>query len=230
MRHALLLAALLALAPRATLAQRPVVVVDPGHPSETAAGDVVLNGAREVEIAWRTSLLLRDELRRQGYRVVMTKRSVRELVTNRRRAEIANEAGAALLVRLHTDAADGRGFTLYYPDRQGTVDGKTGPSPAVIEGSARAARLLHEGMAEVLRGVLPDGGIKGDSKTFVGSRQGALTGSIYSEVPAITIEMVFLNDPDDARFIRTERGRRIMARAIARGVDRAVRGRQMPDD
>ena len=196
----------------------PLVVIDPGHPSETAAGDVLLNGAREVEIAWSTSLRLRDALQRAGIRVVMTKSAVRERVTNRRRAEIANEAGAALLVRLHTDAGQGSGFTLYHPDRQGQVDGVVGPSQAVITESAHAARVLHDAMAPLLRGSLRDGGILGDSKTLVGSRQGALTGSIYSTVPAVTIEMVFLTNADDARFIQSAEGQQAMADAIARGV------------
>lgn len=203
----------------------PVVVIDPGHPSETAAGDVLLNGAREVEIAWSTSLRLRDALQRAGIRVVMTKSAVRELVTNRRRAEIANEAGAALLVRLHTDAGQGRGFTLYHPDRQGQVNGVTGPSQAVITESARAARVLHDSMAPRLRGSLRDGGILGDSRTLIGSRQGALTGSIYSTVPAVTIEMVFLTNADDARFIQSPAGQQAMADAIARGVIAWTRAR-----
>jgi len=40
--------------------------------------------------------------------------------------------------------------------------------------------------------VLKDGGVRGDSKTLIGSKQGALTGSIFSQVPIVTIEMVVL--------------------------------------
>jgi N-acetylmuramoyl-L-alanine amidase len=215
---ALLVAALLAGPVAAQAPGAPTIVIDPGHPSETAPGNVLLNGAREVEIAWSTSLLLRDLLRAEGMRVVLTKHTVGQMVTNRRRAEIANEAGATLLVRLHTDAGSGRGFALYYPDRQGTVAGTTGPARSVIEASERAARVLHRAMARALRGHLYDAGIKGDSETYVGSRQGALTGSIFSRVPAVTIEMVYLTNADDAKFIRTPEGQRSMARAIAQGV------------
>lgn len=65
----------------------------------------------------------------------------------------------------------------------------------------------------------PDLGIKGDSKTAVGSRQGALTGSIFSEIPVVTIEMVVITDPEEEAFIASEEGQDKMARAIVAGID-----------
>jgi N-acetylmuramoyl-L-alanine amidase len=73
-------------------------------------------------------------------------------------------------------------------------------------------------MAQVLAGVLKDGGVRGDSKTFVGSKQGALTGSIFSQVPAVLVEMVVLSNKEDAEFIKTEDGQMKMAKAIAEGI------------
>jgi N-acetylmuramoyl-L-alanine amidase len=206
-----------------TAATEPaVIVIDPGHPSETSAGDAVQNGVTEVEVAWEVALRLEKMLQERGHRVVLTKGAVREMVTNRVRAEIANGVNAAVLIRLHADTGPHRGFALYYPDRQGTADGFTGPDSSVIRRSQAAAVALHAGMAETLRGVLEDGGVLGDSKTEVGSKQGALTGSIFSTVPAVTIEMVVLADSADAAFIRSEAGKVRMATAIAAGVDRLV--------
>ena len=199
---------------------RPVIAVDPGHPSETAAGNVVQNGTTEVQMAWQVALLLRDELRARGYDVVLTKQHETQLVTNRERAEVGNRANAALMVRLHCDASTDSGFALYYPDRQGTVDGVTGPTEAVIARSREAAAAVHGGMAPLLAARLKDGGVRGDSRTLVGSRQGALTGSIFSRIPAVLVEMVTLSNPRDAEFIKDGDGRRLMARAIAEGVAR----------
>jgi N-acetylmuramoyl-L-alanine amidase len=72
-------------------------------------------------------------------------------------------------------------------------------------------------------GRLKDGGVRGDSKTLVGSRQGALTGSIFSDIPVVLIEMVTLSNAHDARFIKSDEGKDLMARAIADGVQRFVR-------
>jgi N-acetylmuramoyl-L-alanine amidase len=204
-------------------ARPPVVCIDPGHPSEVASGTEVQNGTNETHVAWVVALRLQKILEAKGYAVCLTKSAEGELVRNRDRALVANRAGAALMVRLHCDASTDRGFAIYHPDRQATRDGVKGPSPRVIGESARAAAAMHDGMAEVLRGLLKDGGVRGDSQTFVGGQQGgALTGSIFSEVPVVLIEMVVLSNPEDAEFIKAEAGQQKMAEAIASGVMRFI--------
>lgn len=202
--------------------RRTVVCIDPGHPSEVASGRNEQNGTNETAVAWAVATRLRDALEARGYEVVMTKSAEDELVRNRDRAEFANRAGADLMLRLHCDASQERGFAIYYPDRPGrTRDGAAGPNETVIEGSRRAARAIHAGMAEGLRGALQDNGVRTDYQTKVGREQGgALTGSIFSRVPVVTIEMVVLSDAQDAEFIKAEAGQRRMAEAIADGVTR----------
>jgi N-acetylmuramoyl-L-alanine amidase len=203
---------------------RTVVCIDPGHPSEVASGQNVQNGTSEAHVDWVVAAKLREALEARGYEVVLTKSSEEELVRNKERALVANRARAALMIRLHCDASSARGFAVYYPDRQGKAkDGSVGPAPAVIEGSRRAAEAVHAGLVEGLDGALQDNGVRTDYQTKVGREQGgALTGSIFSEVPVVTIEMVTLSDPGDAEFIKTEEGQRRMAEAIADGVARFV--------
>src|SRR5437763_13914227 len=154
----------------------------------------------------------------------MTKSAEDELVRNKDRALVANQARAALMIRLHCDASEERGYAVYYPDRQGRAkDGTTGPSQGVIDESRRAAEAVHAALADDLGGALNDNGVRTDMQTKVGREQGgALTGSIFSEVPVVTIEMVVLSDGTDAGFIKTEEGQRRMAEAIAAGVERYV--------
>lgn len=199
-----------------------VICIDPGHPSEVSAGKEVQNGTTEVRVAWEVALKLKKILEAEGYRVVLTKSAEAQLVENKERALVANRVEAALMVRLHCDASADEGFAVYHPDRQGTAQNLTGPSARVIEESRNAAARIHEGMLRGLGGVLKDGGVRGDSKTLVGSRQGALTGSIFSEVPVVTIEMVVLSNEEDAEFIKDERGQQEMAQAIAEGIGRYV--------
>src|SRR5207247_2833776 len=116
-----------------------------------SAGRVRLHGTTEVHVAWEVASRLRERLVQQGLRVCMTKSAETEFVTNRDRAERANRARAVLLVRLHTDANRGRGFAVYYPDRQGTSNGMTGPSASVIVKSRKAAEAVHVGMAAALQ-------------------------------------------------------------------------------
>lgn len=203
---------------------RTIVCIDPGHPSEVASGKNVQNGTSENRTNWAVATKLRDELEARGYEVVMTKSAEDELVSNKARALVANHASASLMIRLHCDASAERGFAIYYPDREGRAkDGTKGPGPSVIEESRRAAEAVHAGLAEGLKDALEDNGVRTDFQTKVGRDQGgALTGSIFSEVPVVTIEMVVLSNGSDAEFIKTEEGQRRMAEAIAKGVERYV--------
>lgn len=201
--------------PAATTA---VICIDPGHPSETSAGNVVQNGITEVHIVWVVALQVKALLEAEGYKIVLTKSREDENVTNKERAMIANRAKAAVMIRLHCDASTDSGYAVYAPDRQGTVQGVQGPTADIIARSRLAAEAVHQGMKRVLEGVLKDGGVRGDSQTYVGSRQGALTGSIYSQVPAVLIEMVVLSNKTDAEFIKSAAGQQRLARAIVEGV------------
>lgn len=216
--------ALIVLGPLATTASERSarspfrVCIDPGHPSENNDGRELLNGVREVEINWAVAQALRKLLEEQGYAVVLTKSSLGEYVTNRRRAEVANEAGADLMLRLHADSEGPSGFTIYYPRKQGQVKGMKGPSPEMIEASGRAAKAFHTALASGLREHLKDNGVKGDEQTFIGGKQGALTGSIYSRVPALLVEMANLAKPDDAKWISQAENQQTFAEALLAGV------------
>ncbi|HNS08978.1 MAG TPA: N-acetylmuramoyl-L-alanine amidase, partial [Candidatus Ozemobacteraceae bacterium] len=64
---------------------------------------------------------------------------------------------------------------------------------------------------------------KTDSVTYVGSKQGALTGSIFSQVPTVVIEMVYLNNASNAAFIKEPQNQELMAGAILQGILAYVR-------
>lgn len=196
-----------------------IIVVDPGHPSEVSSADGVQNGTTEVKMNWEVGLKLEQLISQDStLKCVKTRSSFQETTTNRRRAEIANEAGAALMVRLHCDSGSGSGFTVYYPDRQGTAQGMTGPSQEVISGSRAAGQAMLEGLSQALQGRLNANPLKGDSVTAIGSKQGALTGSIFSKVPTITIEMVYLNNSADAGFIKSAEGQDLLAKGLFAGI------------
>ena len=198
------------------------VCIDPGHPSEVGVGT---QGRKltELHANWTIAVRLRDLLVRDGYRVVMTKSSERENVRNHRRADIANAAKADLLVRLHCDGSPRPGFAVYYPDRQGTAEGRTGPTPDVLSRTAPLARRFHDALALGLKGELVDQGLMSDVKTAVGGKQGALTGSIFSRVPVVLVEMATITLPHDEAFMLSESGQRAMAAALESAVDAALR-------
>jgi len=59
----------------------------------------------------------------------------------------------------------------------------------------------------------------GDSETFVGkSGQKALTGSIYSNVPVVLAEMIYLSNKKNAEFITSRDGSNKMVEALLAGI------------
>lgn len=204
-----------------TAIEAQTICIDPGHPSENGIGT---KGKKttEVGVAWEVALKLKTLLTEGGYKVILTKKSEREKVTNRVRADIANKANADLVVRLHCDAGTGKGLAIYYPGETGRTGSHRGPTKEVIATSKAAAAKFHPAAVKVLKGSLADSGLHTDRKTFIGSRQGALTGSIFSKVPVLLVEMCVLQNPKDEAFIATDAGKIKMAKALQAGVEAAV--------
>ena len=199
----------------------PVICIDPGHPSEVGRGT---SGRQltELHAAWLVAVDLTSRLEVAGYKVVLTKASENELVKNPDRAGVANRAHAALMVRLHCDANDGSGFAVYYPDRTGKIGTKRGPSQRVLRLTQPLAKTFHDRLAKELKGKLADNGLKSDVETAVGSRYGALIGSIYSEVPTVLVEMVNLKNAKDEAFLASSQGRIDMAKALLKAIEDSV--------
>ena len=202
-----------------------LICVDPGHPNTFNAATDMVNGTNENHINWQVSQRLERILKEKGFEVVMTKSAEMQYVENKDRALICNRAGAALAVHLHCESTPGSGFAIYYPDRIGTHDykddpdnGFKGPSKEVMQTSQDFGGMMSGAMRTQLAGVMPSRGLFGDSRTQVGSTQGALTFSIFSQIPTITIEMVVLTNKNDAAFIKSDAGQEKMAQAIAAGI------------
>lgn len=198
-----------------------MICIDPGHPSEVGMGT---RGKKltELEVAWNMAQLVKVQLEKMGAKVVLTKSSKGQFVRNRERASIANRAKADFMLRLHCDAAAGSGFASYYPTQQGKSEGVTGPSQALLKRVKPVAIRFHNALAEGMKGHLSDHGLKSDLKTAVGGKQGALTGSVFSQVPVVLVELVVLTNPKDEAFIASKRGQEVFADALAKAVVSAV--------
>ena len=199
----------------------PLICIDPGHSRAT----VGTRGKRliEYQICWVMANRLKAELTRRGYPVILTKPNQDANIANEDRAGTANRADAALLIRLHCDAGNEPGIATFYPNRQGKFNGVRGPSVEIMRKSAIAAKRFHVALVHTLHGALKDRGIRTDAQTAVGSKQGALTGSIYSQVPVILVEMAVLQQKHDEAFLAGEAGQKLLTKAMADGVGEAVK-------
>ena len=201
----------------------PVVVIDPGHDAtanlatepigpgsatrkiEDGGGTHgVVTGIREPDLTLAVSLRLRRLLRAAGVRVVMTRaRTSGTSMGNIARAQIANQAGAALFLRVHADGSaspDVRGtHTLTPALHRGWTDD-------VYRASRRAAELVQ---AELVRALgFPDRGIQERSD---------FTGFNWADVPVILVEMGFMTNPSEDRALATPAVRQRAAVGLCRG-------------
>jgi N-acetylmuramoyl-L-alanine amidase len=201
----------------------PVVVIDPGHdaranlatepigPGSTTrkikdGGGThgVVSGIREPELTLDVSLRLRRLLRTAGVRVVMTRTQTAGVsMGNIARARIANDAGAALFLRVHADGASSvsaRGtHTLTQALHRGWTDD-------VYAASRRAATLVQ---AELVRALgFPSRGIQERSD---------FTGFNWADVPVILVEMGFMTNATEDRALARPAVRRRAALGLCRG-------------
>lgn len=172
-----------------------VVAIDPGHGGKDP-GAIGATGLVEKDVVLDVGLRLRDALRRQGVRAVMTRESD-VFVDLADRVPIALRAGATVFVSVHANATTRgviRGVETYYlkPD------------------SVLLATLIQE---ELGRSVgIPDRGIR--TANFKVLRD--------SPIPAVLVEVGYLTNLEDEALLRTPAFRQRVAEAIGRGVVRFI--------
>ena len=205
------------------IAPAQTICIDPGHPSEVGRGT---SGKKisELTAAWKVAKHLEGRLKKAGFTVVLTKSKEGQFVKNKDRAGVANKAKADLMVRLHCDANEGGGFAVYVPMKKGISGGKTGPSDEVIKLSTEHGKRFHAELTKHLSRHLKDNGLMGDVRTAVGGKQGALTGSIFSEVPVVLVEMCCLTNAKDELFMASKKGQEQMAEALFQATKAALVG------
>jgi N-acetylmuramoyl-L-alanine amidase len=229
MRTLATLALAAALAAAATVAVasptgREVVVIDPGHDEranlerepigpgskETKIKDGggtsgVVTRTPEAVVNLAIAKRLRTLLGRAGVDVVMTRTATAGVsMGNIARARIANEAGAALFLRIHADGSTDHSIrgthTLVPALRRGWTDD-------IYEESARAGRIVQDSLVRRLRS--RDGGL---------TERSDLTGFNWSDVPTVLVEVGYLTNPGEDRLLGTDAYRRKAARGLCEGV------------
>ena len=197
------------------------ICLDPGHgiasaskqeavspkSSETKPAYVsgaVGNSQTEEEVNLAVAEKLKAKLEADGATVIMTRTTHEATVSNIERAEMANEAGANLCVRIHADGSDNKsihGISVLVPE--GNLLG----TPAIVEPSRSAGEAVHDALIAATGA--EDHGIVVRTD---------LTGFNWSEVPVILVEMGFLsNDEEDAK-LATDEYREILAEGMHQGI------------
>ncbi|MFA6001678.1 MAG: N-acetylmuramoyl-L-alanine amidase [Thermoleophilia bacterium] len=201
-----------------------VIVIDPGHAANTDMGmepagpgssiekvkdpggtSGVATGVREPVVTLAISLDLKTILEAKGARVVMTRESDVFNGGNRERAQIANQAGGQLFIRIHCDGST-----------DNSTSGASTLHPALIPGwtddiyspSYKAATAVQSALVTDLG--IPDHGTVERSD---------MTGFNWADVPAILPEVGFMSNPGEDVRLNSADYQLKVAQALARGIE-----------
>ena len=203
-----------------------VIVIDPGHQlkgsnalepngpdSEVMKAEVtwgatgVYTGQTEYELNLAVALLLRDELIRRGYSVVMIRETNNISISNMERAEIANKYEAAAYIRIHanswTDNTMRGAMTI--------CQSASNPYPTCAAHYRKSYNLSRFVLDEFCDQT-------GISKLNM-REMDDMTGTNWSRVPTTIIEMGFLSNKSDDTLMATDYFRQEAAIGIANGLD-----------
>ena len=201
-----------------------VVMLDPGHqlngdsekepngPGSSELKARVTGGATgsttgvtEYELTLEIALMLREELQNRGYTVLMTRETHDVNISNKERAEMANQAGADITVRIHgnsyTDSSVNGAETLA-PSTSNPYAGD------IAEGSQKLAHEILAAYCELTG--MNNRGVKIDD---------TMTGINWCEMPVTIIELGFMSNETDDTNMQDDAYQQKMIKGIADGID-----------
>lgn len=179
-----------------------VICIDPGHqssgnyshepigPGSSSTKPKVSSGTRGVKtgkpeyvLVLEISNILKEKLESRGYKVIMTRDSHDVDISNKERADIANNSQSDLFLRIHADGSENKnvtGISTLYPSPKNQYVSH------LSKDSERIARLLVDEMSQITgaknRGIIP---------------RDDMSGINWSKVPVVIIENGFMTNPDE---------------------------------
>lgn len=210
---------------------QPTVVLDPGHGGSNP-GAQGTTGLREKQLTLTLANLVAARLRDHGITVTLT-RDVDRTLTLRQRVEVANRLPADIFVSIHANASPTRAQTGYETyvltakgvdvDARALRSGATTPRPGVDPDIALVLDDVERGAAQWesaelaarMQGALRERrGAEGDR----GVRQDAHHVLLGATMPAVLVEVGFIDHPIEGKQLAEPTTQAAIASAIAEAI------------
>ena len=166
----------------------------------------VSTGLREYELNLQTAVLLEEILLERGYEVLMVRTEHDVNISNRERAEVANEAGADVFIRIHANGAEDSGVHGAMTLCQTAKNPYNGE---LYEESRRLADCVLDAFVEKT----------GAKKQRVWETD-TMSGINWAAVPTTIVEMGYMTNPEEDCRMASEEYQKLMAEGMADGIDR----------
>jgi N-acetylmuramoyl-L-alanine amidase len=221
-----------AASPQDPATSAPRVVLDPGHGGSNPGAQGV-TGVREKQLTLTLANLVATQLRERGIAVTLTRDTDRTL-TLRQRVEVANRLPADIFVSIHANASATRaqtGFETYVLTAKGVdVDaralrsGTTTPRPGIDPDIALVLDDLERGAAQwesaelaarMQKALRDRRGAGGDR----GVRQDAHHVLLGATMPAVLVEVGFIDHPVEGKQLADAAVQTQLAAAIAEAIE-----------
>ena len=166
----------------------------------------VSTGIAEYQLNLEVSLLLEQELIARGYDVVMIRRTNDCPLSNAERAQVANESGADIFVRIHANGSENSkvsGALCCAPTQKNPF-----LTQQVIAESIRLSRAVVNSFCDAT-GANNQGLMSTDT----------MTGINWCEIPVTIVEMGYMSNAEEDEKMATEEYRTLMIQGIADGID-----------
>lgn len=162
-------------------------------------------GVAEHVVNLQVSLLLKEELLSRGYEVVMIRETDDCPKSNAERAEIANNSGAELFIRVHANGSDDptvHGVVTFAPSEQNQYVADIAPE------CNRLSQLVTDSIVE-----------RTGAKNLGVQQTDTMTGINWCKIPVTIVEMGFMTNPEEDKNLTTASYQKKIAKGIADGID-----------
>lgn len=199
------------------------VCIDPGHQGKgDPKGEPIAPGSNNkkarvssgtVGVATKNSehvvnlkaaMILKELLSQKKYNVIMTRETDNVNISNIERAEIANNANANIMIRIHCDSINDcskTGATILVPSKDSKY------TSGIYSKSNK--------YAEILKKELQDNNIKING-IF---ERNDITGFNWSKVPVVILEMGFMSNYNEDKMLSDSNYQKLMMECVARAID-----------